>query len=136
MGFPREVKIHNHISNLVPEVHGVYLSPGGCGWLHAVIAITPAQDGDGKKVGLAALEAHSSVKWCTVVDKDIDIYNNTAVEWATITRAGINDITILDNRRGSSLDPSRNKEDNTSIKVIVDATKKREKQGYDRVIPF
>ena len=138
MGFPREVKIHNHVSSLVPHVHGVYLTPGGSGWLHAVVSITPQNDGDGKKVGLAALEAHPSLKWCTVVDEDIDIYNRMAVEWATITRAGTNDITIIEKARGSSLDPSRNREDNTTIKVIVDATKKgeKEKRGYERIIPF
>jgi len=138
MGFPREVKIRNHVSSLVPSVHGVYLTPGGSGWLHAVISISPQNDGDGKKVGLAALEAHSSLKWCTVVDEDIDIYNRMAVEWATITRAGTNDITIIENARGSSLDPSRNREDNTTIKVVVDATKKgeKEKKGYERIIPF
>lgn len=138
MGFPREVKIHNRVSSIVPKVHGVYLTPGGSGWLHAVIAITPQNDGDGKEVGLAALEAHPSLKWCTVVDEDIDIYNRMAVEWATITRAGANDITIIDKARGSSLDPSRNRKDNTTIKVIVDATKKeeKEKKGYERIIPF
>ena len=70
-----------------------------------------------------------------VVD-DIDIRDEKAVQWARITRAGANDITILDNMKGSSLDPSRRKEDNTSIKLIVDATKKKDKEGYERVIPF
>ena len=136
MGFPREAEIHNRISNLVPKVHGVYLTPSGCGWLSAVISVTTKADGDGTKVGRVAFEAHPSLKWCTIVDEDIDICNNKAVEWARITRAGVNDITILENMRGSSLDPSRNREDNTSIKVIIDATKKRDKTGYDRVAPF
>ena len=136
MGFPREAEIHNQICSLVPQVHGVFLTPGGCGWLHAVIAITPEKTGDVTEVALAAFKAHPSLKWCTVVDEDIDIHNMKAVEWATITRAGVNDITILDKMKGSSLDPSRNREDNTSIKVIVDATKKKDKTGYERIIPF
>ncbi len=85
---------------------------------------------------MTAFEAHPSLKWCTVVDEDIDISNSSAVEWARITRAGTKDITILEKMRGSSLDPSRNREDNTSIKIIVDATKKKDKTGYERVIPF
>ncbi len=136
MGFPREAEIHNRVSKVVPKVHGVYLTPSGCGWLSAVISVTTHSDVDGHKVGLTAFEAHPSLKWVTVVDEDIDICDSKAVEWARITRAGANDITILDNMRGSSLDPSRRRGDNTSIKVIIDATKKRDKTGYDRVIPF
>ncbi len=136
MGFPREAEIHNRVSKVVPKVHGVYLTPSGCGWLNCVISVSIENDGDAKKVGLTAFEAHPSLKWCTVVDEDIDTSNSSAVEWARITRAGSNDITILENVRGSSLDPSRNREDNTSIKIIVDATKKKDKAGYERVIPF
>jgi len=138
MGFPKEVQIYNNAKKIIPEVHGVYLTPGGCGWLHAVIAITPQKLGDAKNVGLAAFAAHPSLKWCTIVDGDIDIFNNKAVEWATITRAGIGDITIIERVRGSSLDPSRDKKDGTTIKVIIDATKKGEKErkGYERVVPF
>ncbi|MBY8999345.1 MAG: UbiD family decarboxylase [Candidatus Heimdallarchaeota archaeon] len=136
MGFPREAEIHNCVSKIVPKVHGVYLTPSGCGWLNAVISVTTENAGDAKKVGLTAFQAHPSLKWCTVVNEDIDIYNNKAVEWARITRAGTNDITILKNIKGSSLDPSRNRDNDTSIKVIIDATKKKGKTGYDRVIPF
>ncbi len=136
MGFPREATIHNCISKVVPEVHGVYLSPSGNGWLNAVISISTQSDIDAQKVGLTAFEAHSSLKWVTVVNDDIDIKNEQAVQWARITRAGVNDITILENVKGSSLDPSRRREDNTSIKVIIDATKKKGKTGYERVIPF
>jgi len=136
MGFPREAEIHNRVSKVVPKVHGVYLTPSGCGWLSAVISVTTQSDTDGQKVGLTAFEAHPSLKWCTVVDEDIDICDEKAVEWARITRAGSNDITILENMRGSSLDPSRNREDYTSIKVIVNATKKKDKTGYERIIPF
>jgi len=134
MGFPREVAIHNRVSNVVPEVHGVYLTPSGSGWLDAVISVTTQSDIDAYKVGMAAFEAHPSLKWCTVVNDDIDIYDDKAVQWARITRAGANDITILENMRGSSLDPSRRKEDNVSIKIIIDATKKKDKEGYERVI--
>ncbi|MHA1344911.1 MAG: UbiD family decarboxylase [Candidatus Heimdallarchaeaceae archaeon] len=136
MGFPREAEIHNQVNKIVPEVHGVHLTPSGCGWLDCVISISVKNDGDAKKVGLLAFEAHPSLKWCTVVDDDIDINNNAAVEWARITRAGDSDITILENMKGSSLDPSRNRENNTSIKIIIDATKKKDKTGYERIVPF
>jgi UbiD family decarboxylase len=136
MGFPREVAIHNRVSKVVPKVHGVYLTPSGNGWLNAVIAVTTESDIDAQKVGLEAFEAHPSLKWVTVVNEDIDIRDEQAVQWARVTRAGVNDITILENMKGSTLDPSRRREDNTSIKVIIDATKKKGKKGYEREIPF
>ena len=136
MGFPREAEIHNRVSQVVSKVHGVNLTPSGCGWLNCVISVSIENNEDAKKVGLTAFEAHPSLKWCTVVDEDIDICNSAAVEWARITRAGTNDIITLEKMRGSSLDPSRNRKDNTSIKVIIDATKKKDKTGYERVIPF
>lgn len=138
MGFPREVQIYERVSKIVKQVHGIYLTVGGCGWLHAVISITPEKTRCTKNIGHAAFAAHPSLKWCTLVDRDIDIYNRKAVEWATITRAGKGDIIIINNVTGSSLDPSRNKTNNTTIKVIVDATKKGEQKNeeYERIIPF
>ncbi len=138
MGFPRETQIYNYVSKVVPKVHDVYLTPGGSGWLHAVVSVTPQKLGDAKNVALAAFAAHPSLKWCTIVNEDIDVHNPRAVEWATMTRAGDKDIIIIDNVRGSSLDPSRNAQDNTTIKVIIDATTKEEKgnKGYERLIPF
>jgi UbiD family decarboxylase len=138
MGFPRETQIFLYISKVVPRVHDVYLTPGGSGWLHAVVSVTPQKLGDAKNVALAAFAAHPSLKWCTVVNEDINVHNPKAVEWATTTRAGAKDIIVIDNVRGSSLDPSRNVQDNTTIKVIIDATTKEKKgnEGYERIIPF
>ncbi|MHA2254800.1 MAG: UbiD family decarboxylase, partial [Candidatus Heimdallarchaeaceae archaeon] len=138
MGFPREAQIYNYVSKVVPKVHDVYLTPGGSGWLHVVVSVTPQKLGDAKNVALAAFAAHPSLKWCTIVNEDIDAHDSQAVEWATITRAGSKDIIVIDNVRGSSLDPSRSIQDNTTIKVIIDATTKEEKgnKGYERLIPF
>ncbi|MHA1868852.1 MAG: UbiD family decarboxylase [Candidatus Heimdallarchaeaceae archaeon] len=136
MGFPKEAAIYSYVKKIVPEVHDLVLTSGGCGWLHAVISITQRKTGDAKNVALAAFAAHPSLKWCTVVNEDIDVNNPSSVEWATITRAGLGDIIVIDNIRGSSLDPSRNKNDDTSIKVIIDATKKenRNENEYNRII--
>ncbi len=137
MGFPRAARIYENIKKIVPEVNGVNLTTGGSGWLHAVISINPKRDGDAKNVALAAFAAHPSLKWCTVVDTDINIYNCKMVEWATITRVGKGDIITIEGVRGSSLDPAKDKKDGTSIKIIVDATKKgQNKEGYERIVPF
>jgi UbiD family decarboxylase len=38
MGMPREVRIWEYVSNIVPTVRGINLTPGSMGWLHCVIS--------------------------------------------------------------------------------------------------
>lgn len=129
MGMPREPVIYSGVGKVVPGVENVYLTEGSCGWLHGVVSIEKADDDDGKKAGLAALEAHKSMKSVVVVDHDIDIYNPSDVEWAIATRfQPQRDLTILENYKGSSLDPSAGE---TTGKMVIDATIK----GRDRA-PF
>ena len=136
MGFPREAKIYSNVASVISEVHDVYLTPEGSGWLSANISISTEKENDAKNAAKAAFEAHPSLKWCTIVDKDIDVWNREEVEWARITRAGEGDIEIISKVRGSSLDPSKNLEDKTSIRVIIDATKKKDRKqvGYEKII--
>lgn len=136
MGFPREAKIVSEVSKVVQKVHDVYLTPEGCGWLSANISVTSKDKKEIENVAMAAFKVHPSLKWCTIVNSDIDVTNASDVEWARITRAGEGDIKILHKMKGSSLDPSRNLKDNTSIKIIINATKKldRDQKGYDKVI--
>jgi UbiD family decarboxylase len=120
MGFPREVTMLQTIRKVVPTVKKVYLTPGGSGWLHAVISLEPRKEGDGKNAILAAFTGHPSLKWVTIVNPDIDIYNPKEVEWATITRTGEGDISQFSRMGGSSLDPM--KAANGNFKVGIDAT--------------
>jgi UbiD family decarboxylase len=133
MGMPREPVIQRAVSVAVPEVHGVRLTEGGCCWLHGVVSITKQKEGDSVNAVMAALGAHPSMKMVTVVDNDIDIYNDQDVEWAVATRfQGHKGLVVIENARGSSLDPSA---DETTTKVGIDATKTVCAQGFDRVIP-
>ena len=123
MGFPREAEIWRAVSKVVPAVKAVNLTPGGCGWLHAVISIEKNVDGDAKNAILAALTAHPSLKHVVVVDTDIDIYDPEEVEWAIATRfqAG-EDLVLVRGARGSTLDPSADQERATTTKMGLDAT--------------
>ena len=123
MGFPREAEIWKAASAVVPSVKAVNLTPGGCGWLHAVIAIEKNVDGDAKNAILAAFSAHPSLKHVVVVDPDIDVYDLEQVEWAIATRfqAG-EDLVVIRNVRGSTLDPSADQETGLTTKVGLDAT--------------
>ncbi len=132
MGLPKEVSIYKSVSKVVPEVNGVRLTRGGCSWLHGVVSIKKAADGDGKNAILAALAGHNSLKHVVVVDGDIDIYDDEDVEWAMATRfQGDRDMVIVKNARGSSLDPSSDKSSTT--KLGFDATIKGDPEKYRKV---
>lgn len=124
MGLPYEARIREWVAATVPTVKDVRLTPGGCGWLHAVISIEKQAEGDGKNALLAAFSAHPSLKHAVVVDSDIDASDPTAVEWAIATRfQGDRDLVIIRGARGSSLDPSADQEGLTTTKLGFDATR-------------
>ena len=124
MGLPRETMIWEAVSQTVPKVKAVNLSIGGCGWLHVIISIDKLVDGDAKNALAAAFSAHSSLKHTVVVDTDIDVYDPKMVEWAIATRFQANeDMVILANARGSTLDPSADQETGLTTKVGIDATR-------------
>lgn len=123
MGLPREAAIYEAVSRVVPRVKAVNLSLGGCGWLHAVISIEKQMDGDAKNALLAAFAAHPSLKHAVVVDGDIDVFNPEEVEWAIATRFQADeDLIVIRNVRGSTLDPSADMETGLTTKVGLDAT--------------
>jgi UbiD family decarboxylase len=133
MGMPREPVIQRAVGIAVPEVHAVRLTEGGCCWLHGVVSITKQKEGDGVNAIMAALGAHPSMKMVTIVDNDIDVFDDRDVEWAVATRfQGHKGLVIIENARGSSLDPSA---DETTTKVGIDATKPIGGEGFDRVKP-
>jgi UbiD family decarboxylase len=133
MGMPREPVIKRACNVAVPEVHSVRLTEGGCCWLHGVVSITKQKEGDAVNVIMAALGAHPSMKMVTVVDGDINIYDDREVEWAVATRfQGHKGLVVVEKARGSSLDPSA---DETTTKVGIDATKPLGGEGFDRIKP-
>ncbi|MEM3716143.1 MAG: UbiD family decarboxylase [Candidatus Bathyarchaeia archaeon] len=124
MGLPREAMIYDAVSKVVPRVRAVNLSIGGCGWLHAIISIDKQTDGDAKNALLAAFAAHPSLKHAVVVDADINVFNPEEVEWAIATRfQGDEDVLLIRNVRGSTLDPSADMETGLTTKVGIDATR-------------
>ena len=124
MGLPHEAMIWEAVSKVVPKVKSVNLSIGGCGWLHAIVSIDKIMDGDAKNALAATFGAHPSLKHAVVVDSDIDVFNSSEVEWAVATRFQANeDMIIMQNARGSTLDPSANQETGLTTKVGIDATR-------------
>jgi 2,5-furandicarboxylate decarboxylase 1 len=128
MGMPKEPTIFNEVNKLC-ECKDVYITPGGCSWLHAVVQIKKRNLDDGKKAIAAAFEGHKSLKHCVIVDDDIDIYNPYDVEWAiaTLFQADKNAV-ILPNQPGSSLDPSGDLTEGKKARTC--------KMGLDATVPF
>jgi 2,5-furandicarboxylate decarboxylase 1 len=125
MGMPKEPTILKEV-NKVCDCRDVYITPGGCSWLHAVVQIRKRNSDEGKKAIAAAFEGHKSLKHCVVVDEDINIYDPHDVEWAIATRFQADKNTvILSNQAGSSLDPSGDLTEGkkaTTAKAGLDAT--------------
>jgi len=135
MGLPHEVLIWDAVSRIVPKVYAVNLSVGGSGWLHAIISIEKQLDGDGKNALLAAFAAHPSLKHAAVVDSDIDVFSVSDVEWAIATRfQASEDLLVIKNVRGSTLDSSADQETGLTTKMGVDATRPftKPKEKFDR----
>ena len=135
MGLPHEVLIWEAISKVVPKVYAVNLSVGGSGWLHAIISIDKQLDGDGKNALLAAFAAHPSLKHAVVVDSDINVFDPYEVEWAIATRfQASEDVIIMNNVRGSTLDSSADQEAGLTSKMGLDATRPytKPKEKFER----
>jgi UbiD family decarboxylase len=122
MGMPREPVIYQAVARAVPHVKAVRLTEGGCAWLHGAVSIRKQHQGDGKNAIMAAFGAHTSMKQVTIVDEDIDVYDDRDVEWAVATRFQADrGLVVLHGVRGSSIDPSAH--DGITSKVGIDATK-------------
>jgi UbiD family decarboxylase len=125
MGMPKEPTIYNEV-NKVCQCNDVYITPGGCSWLHAVVQIKKQNADDGKKAIAAAFEGHKSLKHVVVVDEDINIYDSNEVEWAIATRFQADkNVVVLSKQPGSSLDPSGDLSEGkkaTTAKAGLDAT--------------
>ncbi|MDD1755283.1 MAG: UbiD family decarboxylase [Methanomassiliicoccales archaeon] len=129
MGLPREPMIFKAVNQVVPMVHGVRLTEGGCCWLHGVVSITKNKEGDAANAIMAAFTGHPSMKRVIIVDSDVDIYDDRQVEWAVATRFQAHrGLLVVNNAAGSSLDPSA---EGTTSKVGIDATKPPGKTGFE-----
>jgi len=137
MGMPREPTIFKKVNEAV-RCLDVNVNPGGCSWLHTIVQIDKRAEDDGKKAIDAAFAGHSSCKHVFVVDKDIDIYDPLAVEWAMATRfQGDCDMVIKECGPGSSLDPSAEPGSHLTTRIGFDLTKPLVAKGktFDKV-PF
>jgi UbiD family decarboxylase len=128
MGMPREPTIFAAVND-VCRCTGVYVTPGGMSWLHAVVQIDKQHDEDGHRAIHAAFRGHTSLKHVVVVDEDVDLYDRGHVEWAIATRFQADrDLIVLRDQPSSSLDPSASQTPGQKARTA--------KMGLDATIPL
>ena len=134
MGVPYEPLIFKAVEH-VARVKNVFLTDGGCCYLHAVVQLRKDKEGESKNAIIAAFAAHPSLKLVIVVDDDIDLFNPSEVEYVVATRVRWNeDVVLIPGVKGSSLDPSS--KNGLTTKMGIDATKElgEAAKKYERVV--
>lgn len=122
-GVPKEGGVYNSISGRVPGVEAVHLPTSGCGRFRCYVSVAQDSEGEAKHAALQALATSDFIKQVVMVDDDVDVFDEEAVLWAVATRVRADeDIDVIRNVKGNTLDPSVRGEVATS-KVIVDATR-------------
>lgn len=121
VGLMAESSIFNHVSSRVPDVKGVFLTYGGCGFYHAVIQIEKSKEGVQKEVIEATFEAFPPLRRVTLVDEDVNMYDPLDVEWAMATRHDPETgVILIPNAKGHELNPMT--VNGVGAKVGIDAT--------------
>ena len=129
----KEGSIYNRIKGVVPTVKAVHLPNSGAGRYNCYVSIDKKVNGESKQAALIAIGACDFVKHVTVVDSDVDPFNEEEVQWAVATRVQADqDIDIIKNVKHNTLDPSMTDEI-MGTKMIIDATKPLGRPFAERV---
>lgn len=121
-GIPREATLLEHLQRSFPSVHDVRLTRGGTCRYHLAVKIHKKSQGEPKNIIMGAFGGHYDIKQVVVVDMDVNIDDETEIEWAIATRFQADrDLVIVSGAQGSKLDPSS--DNGISAKMGIDATK-------------
>lgn len=120
-GVPREARLLGALRDLLPATTAVRFTEGGSCRMHVVVALHNPRPGDAFAAIMVAFGAVTTVKLVTVVNDDIDIFDDEQVAWAVATRVQADrDLLVVPRTRGSSLDPSA--DGGLTAKAGIDAT--------------
>ncbi|MEM3734787.1 MAG: UbiD family decarboxylase [Nitrososphaerales archaeon] len=116
LALSREALVYGAVKEIGTECRGVSLTPN---LFNAVISIKKKFEGEPKNVALAAFGAYYWLKYCIVVDEDVNPYDLNDVWWALATRSKPDTgIFIIPSARGFPRDPYNLHQ----AKVGIDAT--------------
>jgi 2,5-furandicarboxylate decarboxylase 1 len=114
--------LERRLRAVVPSVKAVAVPESGAGRLAAVVALAAHEPGEARTAALAALEAVNLVKLVTVVDGDVDPWDDAAVAHAVATRVHFDrDLHVLPGMRADRAEPLER--DGTIAKLAIDATR-------------
>jgi len=101
--------LESHLKGFIPAVKRVAIDNSGCGRLSAVVTLAGGHHaGDPKKAILGALSAVNLIKHVTVVDEDVDPWDEFAVRTAVMTRMRAErDIVIVPDMRTDRSEPMK-----------------------------
>jgi 4-hydroxy-3-polyprenylbenzoate decarboxylase len=115
--------LQRRLRGIAPSVHAVAVPESGAGRLAAVVALGPHAAGEAGAVARAALEAVNLVKLVTMVDADVDPWDDAAVAHAVATRVHFDrDLTVLPGMRADRAEPLER--GGAIAKLVIDATRK------------
>ena len=102
LGLPREANVYEAVSK-VADVKAVCLIPM---ILSCAISIKKRFEGEPKNVAAAAFGAYSWLKYCVVVDHDVNVFDLNDVWWAMATRSNPGTgLLLIENAHGFPRDP-------------------------------
>jgi 2,5-furandicarboxylate decarboxylase 1 len=114
--------LERRLRELAPSLQAVAVPESGAGRLSAVVALGPHEPGEAHAVALAALEAVNLVKLVTVVDGDVDPWDDAAVARAIATRVQFDrDLRVHPGMRADRAEPLEH--NGTIAKLAIDATR-------------
>ncbi|MGD8465209.1 MAG: UbiD family decarboxylase [Anaerolineae bacterium] len=132
---PREPVLLNHVGYVSRNVTGVHIPPYASGFT-AIVSVDKSNPGEPKNLALAAFTAHVNIKWCIVVDPDVDMYDPADVMWALTTRVDWSkDVFLVPGAQGHEMDPTADAR-GVHTKIGVDATAKKERRGYEERVRY
>jgi UbiD family decarboxylase len=123
------------LRRLVRSVHSVAVPESGAGRLAAVVALDRYAEGDVEAVAHAALRAVNLVKLVTVVDADVDPWDDGAVAHAIATRVHFDrDLHVVPGMRADRAEPLER--EGVIAKLAIDATRKaRDREDWTPAEP-
>ena len=131
---PREPLLRRFVRHLDPAAD-VHIPPYANGFL-AVVQIDRDNPGTPKNLALAAMAAHLNVRQVVVVDRDVDMYQASEVQWALTNRVHWpEDVFTVPGAQGHEMDPVGNLR-GVGTKVGFDATYKRERREYGERVSY
>jgi len=123
----KEAVVLDTLRKRVPNVRNIHYPRSGVN-LHCVVSMAPGPEGTARQALMLLFGLDPNVKLAVALDEDIDMTDDSAVNWAMATRMqGHEDIFIVPRVFTIRLDPSSR--GGMGSKVGIDATKKPDSDG-------